>query len=87
MKPGIALKVFTACSAMKRHSQQVTFFILPHIILQVLQNGSAEDTTEVSLKPSFLALYLTPLFLFIILSVTFTQILKDFNSSTITVLF
>ncbi|BFY98653.1 hypothetical protein BsWGS_01693 [Bradybaena similaris] len=46
VKPGIAEKVFKACSPMKRHSQQVTFFILPHIILQVLQNGNAEDTTE-----------------------------------------
>ncbi|RUS83841.1 hypothetical protein EGW08_008382 [Elysia chlorotica] len=46
VKAGKACQVFTACIATKRHNQQVALYMLPHIVLHVLQDGSTDDVTE-----------------------------------------
>ncbi|GFR86846.1 serine/threonine-protein kinase atr, partial [Elysia marginata] len=46
VKSGKACQVFTACIATKRHNQQVALYMLPHIVLHVLLDGSPEEITE-----------------------------------------
>ncbi|XP_012937158.1 serine/threonine-protein kinase ATR [Aplysia californica] len=46
VKPGKARQVFTACSATKRHSMQVALHVLPHVVLQVLLDGSTTHVKQ-----------------------------------------
>ncbi|CAL1526088.1 unnamed protein product, partial [Lymnaea stagnalis] len=47
VKEGKASKVFLACSAVKRHNKQVALYILPHVVLHVLLDGTTEDIKEI----------------------------------------
>ncbi|XP_059175094.1 serine/threonine-protein kinase ATR-like isoform X2 [Physella acuta] len=47
INPGTAKQVFTACSAVKRHSKQVALYILPHVVLQVLTDGTRGNVDEI----------------------------------------
>ncbi|KAL8622805.1 hypothetical protein ACOMHN_026926 [Nucella lapillus] len=47
VKQGLAFQVFQACSATKRHSLQVSLYLLPHIVLQVLLDGTSQDHLEI----------------------------------------
>lgn len=50
----MACQVFTACSAINRHNQQVALYILPHVVLHVLLDGTLDDATEVGLLSVFI---------------------------------
>ncbi|XP_076443272.1 serine/threonine-protein kinase ATR-like isoform X2 [Babylonia areolata] len=47
VKDGVAFQVFQACSATKRHNLQVALYLLPHIVLQVLLDGTDGDQVEI----------------------------------------
>jgi len=44
-----AYKVFKSCSAVIKFDSDIALFVLPYVILHVLQDGSQEDINEVSL--------------------------------------
>ena len=48
VKHGVASQVFQACSAAKRHNLQVALYLLPHVVVQVLLDGTEKDHLEVS---------------------------------------
>ncbi|XP_048255679.1 serine/threonine-protein kinase ATR-like isoform X1 [Haliotis rufescens] len=47
LNPGKTARVFQACSACIRHNIQVALYILPHVVVQVLQDGRSDDIQEI----------------------------------------
>jgi hypothetical protein len=47
VKDNMASQIFGACSATKRHSVQVSLYLLPHVVLQMLLDGTDRDQLEV----------------------------------------
>ncbi|KAK7116236.1 hypothetical protein V1264_001954 [Littorina saxatilis] len=47
VKHGLAYQVFQACSAAERHNLQLALYLLPHVVAQVLLDGSEKDHLEI----------------------------------------